>query len=279
MELSLPPFTPAVTWLLGINVGVFFVIELLSLAKMGGPLHLLAYAALVPFNVLHGHVYELVTYSFLHAGGMHLFGNMLGLWMFGSQIEGDFGTRRFLSFYFWCVVGGALTTVAVSYTGILGISPLLPTIGASAGVYGILIAFGVLHADQEIYMLPFPFKVKAKYLVGILVVVTLAFALSESNGTSGASIAYAAHLGGLIFGYIYIKAFARRGAKSLVSEQYYGIRNAYYRWKRNRAKKKFEVYMRQHKREDYFDQYGNFKDPNSKDDKGNGQSSGGGWVN
>lgn len=275
MELSLPPFTPAVTWLLGINVGMFFVIELLSIAKMGGPLHYIAYAALVPSNVLHGHIYELVTYSFLHAGGMHLFGNMLGLWMFGSQIETDFGTRRFLSFYFWCVIGAALTTIAVSYTGVLGVSPDMPTIGASGGVYGILIAFGVVHAEQEIMMLPFPFRVKAKYFVGILVVITLALALSEGNGGSGASIAYAAHLGGLIFGFIYVKAFSRRGFKFLFSERYYGVRNSYYRWKRKRAAKKFEVYMRQHKREDYFDDYGNFKDPNSgKDDKGNGP-----WVN
>jgi len=83
-----------------------------------------------------------------------------------------------------------------------------------------------------------------------------------------------------LFGYLYLKFLPRRGLRFLASERYYGIRNSYYRWKRKKAAKKFEVYMRQHKREDYFDQYGNFKDPNGdKDDKGNGKSSGGGWVN
>ncbi len=280
MELSLPPFTPAVIWLLGINVGMFFVIELFAIAKMVGPLYYLSYFMLVPERVMHGHIYELVTYSFLHGGGMHLFGNMLGLWMFGSQLETDFGTSRFLSFYFWCVVGAALVTVGLSYTSILGVSPTMPTIGASGGVYGILIAFGIIHAEQEIMLIPFPFRIKAKYFVGILVVVTLALALSEGNGSAAGAVAYSAHLGGLLFGFIYMKAFSRRGFKFLLSERYYGIRNSYYRWKRRQAAKKFEVYMRQHKREDYFDQYGNYKDPKDpKDDKGNGQSSGGGWVN
>src|SRR5581483_3580505 len=105
-------------------------------------------------------------------------------------------------------------------------------------------------------------------------------ALAQAAGSRSASIAYTCHLGGLLFGYIYLKFLPRRGLRYLFSERYYGTRNAYYKWKRKRAAKKFEVYMRQHKREDYFDEYGNFKDPSSKNkDKDNGQSSGGGWVN
>ena len=150
---------------------------------------------------------------------------------------------------------------------------MTPTIGASGGIFGIYAAFGMIHGEQEIMLFPLPFRIKAKYFVWILVAVTFALALAQAAGSRGAAIAYSAHLGGLLFGYIYLKFLPRRGLRYLFSERYYGTRNAYYKWKRRRAAKKFEVYMRQHKREDYFDEYGNFKDPKPpKDDKGNRQS-------
>ena len=72
------------------------------------------YGALVPYAVVHGFIYQIITYAFLHGGIMHILGNMFVLWMFGSQIEMDSGTRQFLEFYFWCVIGAALITIAVS---------------------------------------------------------------------------------------------------------------------------------------------------------------------
>ena len=75
---------------------------------------------LVPFLVTHGAIWQLVTYSFVHAGLFHLLFNMLALWMFGAQFESDWGARQFLEFYFFCVVGAALTTVAVSYSHLAG---------------------------------------------------------------------------------------------------------------------------------------------------------------
>lgn len=281
MSLSFPPFTKAVKWLVIINTAIYFGLLILNLGnhQLAGDIEL--YGALVPFAVVHGWIYQIVSYAFLHGSITHILFNMLVLWMFGSQIETDFGTRQFLEFYFWCVIGAALITVGVAYLPFLGADPTTPTIGASGGLYGIYAAFGILHGESEIMMFPLPITMKAKYFVWILVVVTVALALAQAAGSRSASIAYTAHLGGLLFGYIYLKFLPRRGLKYLFSERYYGTRNAYYKWKRKRAAKKFEVYMRQHKREDYFDQYGNFKDPNQrdKDDKGNGQSSGGGWVN
>ena len=102
------------------------------------------------------------------------------------------------------------------------------TVGASGGVFAILIAFGMLFGDNEIMMIPFPFLIKAKYFVGVLIVVTLAFAMA-----GGGNVAYVAHLGGLLFGWLYV----RRGPKAALvnvglSERYYGVRNSYYRWKR-----------------------------------------------
>ena len=279
MTLSLPPFTRAVKWLIIINSAIFFGALILGIASKDAVKFISLYGELTPFAVVHGFIYQVVTYGFLHANVLHILFNMLVLWMFGSQIEMDFGTRQFLEFYFWCLIGAALVTIGVSYAPFLGGNPMQPTLGASGALFGIYAAFGMLHGEQEIMMFPIPITMKAKYFVWILVVVTMALALAQAAGSRSASVAYVAHLGGFLFGYVYLKFLPRRGLRFLFSERYYGTRNAYYRWKRKRAAKKFEVYMRQHKREDYFDEYGNFKDPTQrKDDKGNGQSPGG-WVN
>jgi hypothetical protein len=134
-------------------------------------------------------------------------------------------------------------------------------------------AFGMLFGENEIMLFPLPFTIKAKYFVGILIVVTLAFAMA-----GGGNVAYVAHLGGLFFGWLYV----RRGPKPAIvnvglTERYYGMRNSYYRWKRRRAAKKFEVYMRKHDRDVHFDEYGNYIPPED-DRKGNGGGKSG-WVN
>jgi membrane associated rhomboid family serine protease len=275
MTLSLPPFTKAVTWLLGINTGIFLLMELFGLARLPIVGYVIDYGALTPVQVIHhGWIWQLVTYSVLHAGFMHWFGNMLGLWMFGSAIESAWGTRRLIELYLVGVVGAAVTTVALSYAHILG-NPNQPTLGASGGVFAILIAFGMLFGDNEIMMIPFPFLIKAKYFVGILVVVTLALAMG-----GGGNVAYVAHLGGLFFGWLY----ARRGPTGALvnvglAERYYGMRNSYYRWKRKRAAKKFEVYMSKHDRQVHFDEHGNYIPPDDDTQhKGNGGGKSG-WVN
>ncbi|HET9305063.1 MAG TPA: rhomboid family intramembrane serine protease [Candidatus Sulfotelmatobacter sp.] len=274
MMLSFPPFTRAVTWLLGINTGIFLLMALLGVARISVESFVNLYFGLMPALVVqHGWIWQIVTYSFIHFGFMHWFGNMLGLWMFGAAIEQAWGSRRFLELYFIGVIGAAVTTVAISYAHVLG-SPLQTTVGASGGVFAILMAFGMLFADNEIMMIPFPFLIKAKYFVGILIVATLALAMA-----GGGNVAYVAHLGGLLFGYLYVK----RGLKPAMvnvnfSERYYGIRNAYYRWKRRRAAKKFEVYMRQHDRDVHFDEHGNYIPPENEPRKGNGGGKSG-WVN
>lgn len=274
MTLSLPPFTRAVTWLLGINTAIFLVMELLPLVRLDIVAAYIGYhCALTPVDVVHGQIWQLVTYSVLHAGVMHLVGNMIGLWMFGAAIESAWGTRRFLELYWLGVVGAALTTVALSYSHLLG-DPAKSTIGASGGVFAILMAFGMLFGDNEIMLIPFPFTMKAKYFVGILIVVTLAFAMM-----GGGQVAYVAHLGGLLFGWLY----TRRGPKKAMvnvglSERYYGLRNSYYRWKRRRAAKKFEVYMSKHDRQVHFDEHGNYIPPDDDTRKGNGGGKSG-WVN
>ena len=274
ITLSLPPFTRAVAWLIGINTGVFLLMAVLSLARVFAVGYIMRYCALVPADVVErGFIWQIVTYSFLHEGISHWFWNMFGLWMFGSAIENAWGTRRFLELYFIGVIGAAVTTIGLSFAHILG-NPVSATVGASGGIYAILIAYGVLFAEREIMMFPFPFLIKAKYFVGILIVITLILAIS-----GGGHVAYVAHLGGLLFGWLYV----RRGQKPALvnfdlSERYYGLRNSYYRWKRRRAARKFEVYMRQHHDRDmHFDEHGNYIPPDDRR-KGNGGGKSG-WVN
>ena len=228
--------------------------------------------ALIPVFVMRGEVWQLVTYSLLHASVGHLFSNMLMLWFIGAYLERDFGPQRFIECYLFCVIGAALVTIAVSYTGLLGANPATETVGASGGILGLLMAFGVLYSDQEMFLFPLPFRIKAKYLVGILVVCMIITAFEPSKG-----VAIFAHLGGLLFGYLFVKFLPRRGLSYAASEQYFGVRNWYYRWKRRRAAKKFEVYMRQHDRKVNFDEHGNYIPPED-DDKTNGGGKSG-WVN
>ena len=265
MTLSLPPFTKAVTWLIGVNTGIFLLRFILEIVRLPAGAFALIYLGLTPTQVVfHGWVWQLLTYGFIHFEFWHWFGNMLGLWMFGAAIESAWGSRRFVELFAIGLLGAAITTVALSCAHILG-DPTRPTIGASGGVFAILMAFGMLFGDNEIMLIPFPFMLKAKYFVGILIVVTLAFALM-----GGGNVAYVAHLGGLFFGWLYVKRGPKRALVDVnMSERYYGLRNSYYRWKRRRAAKKFEVYMRQHDRDVHFDEHGNYVPPD-EDRKGNG---------
>jgi membrane associated rhomboid family serine protease len=271
ISLSFPPFTPWVKKIVLVCAGVYFLQVILAAVAPTAETYLVVYFGLSGAAVTHGFLWQLVTYSVLHGGLWHVLLNMLTLWMFGSQEEQDWGSRRFIEYYLFCVVGAGLVSVAVSYTG-FGMTPRTTTIGASGGVYGLLIAFGMLYGDRELFMFPIPFLIKAKYLVAILIFIVLISTFQPSQG----GVANFAHLGGLLFGFLYLKLLPRRGLSFLTSEKYFGLRNWYYRWKRKRAARKFEVYMRQHDRKVRFDEHGNYIPP--EDDKKNGGSKSG-WVN
>jgi membrane associated rhomboid family serine protease len=261
VTLAFPPFSGAVKFLVFANAAIFFLLVLFDLISPGVRLLAFSYFGLLPVAVTHGFLWQMVSYSFLHAGLFHLLFNMLMLWMFGSQIEDLFRRRRFLEFYFFCVFGAALVTVLFSYLGVLGMSPNVPTVGASGGVFGILMAFALIYGDRQIFMFPLPFMIRAKYMVGILAFVQVIGALSATG-----NVAYLAHLGGLFFGWVYVK-FAPRGSLtqgfSLLLAEW---RAAWARRKRRRAARKFEVYMRKHNRTVHFDEQGNYIGPDTPPD-------------
>jgi len=129
MTLSFPPFTKAVIWLLAINTVAF--LGLSAFGTNDSILWVYYHIGLVPSAVvLHLNIWQIVTYSFIHVDFWHWFGNMLGIWMFGSTFESSWGTRRFLELFFTGVIGAALTTIILSFAHILT-NPSLPTVGAS----------------------------------------------------------------------------------------------------------------------------------------------------
>jgi len=147
--------------------------------------------------------WQLVTYAFLHGSLAHIFFNMLGLYMFGTEIERLFGSRFYVAYYFGCVVTAALTHLAV--TGWMG-GPPYPTVGASGGVYGLLLAFGVYFPHRRVLLLFPPIPLPARVFVIVFAILELVFGVT---GTA-AGVAHFAHLGGMIGGWLMIQ-YRRRG--------------------------------------------------------------------
>jgi membrane associated rhomboid family serine protease len=139
--------------------------------------------------------WQLLTYAFLHGGFTHLFFNMFALWMFGMQVENALGSRRFALFYLICVVGAAVTQL---FTLELS-NGFQATVGASGGVFGILLAFGMFFPNQMIYLY-FMIPVRAKWFVLVFGLLELVYGVSGANSR----IAHFAHLGGMVFGLLLI---------------------------------------------------------------------------
>src|ERR1700722_8880465 len=137
LTLSFPPFTPWVKKIIIACVGIYFLQVVLGAFSPETEGYLITFGALIPAAVVHGWIWQLVTYSFLHASVGHVLINMLMLWMFGAQQEQDWGSKKFRGFYRFCVVGAAFTSIAVAYWPTTVSHIGTPTIGASGGVYGV----------------------------------------------------------------------------------------------------------------------------------------------
>ena len=143
------------------------------------------------------HIWQLLSYGFLHGNLNHIFFNLFGLWMFGRDIERMMGARRFLIYYLTCVIGAGIVQLTVAGTQ----GGIYPTIGASGGVFGILLAFAMAFPNRVIMLLFPPIPMKAKYFV--LMYGLLELYLGLSGGAPG--VANFAHLGGMFFGFMLIQ--------------------------------------------------------------------------
>jgi len=167
------------------------------------------------------HIYQFVTYMFLHGGLTHILFNMFALWMFGSVIERVWGPNKFIFYYIVCGVGAGVTQEIVQYANYVledlsayqyinagGVQMttdayinLWTTIGASGAVYAILLAFGMIFPNERLFIIPFPFPIKAKWLVVGYIAIELFSAMSGP----GDGVAHMAHLGGMLFGFLLIR--------------------------------------------------------------------------
>lgn len=141
--------------------------------------------------------WQLLTYGFLHGDVMHIVFNMFMLWMFGRELELVMGQRRFLTYYVTCVIGAGLIQLIVA--GLQGDG--VRVVGASGGVFGLLLAFGMAFPNRMIMLLFPPIPMKAKYMVILFGILELYLGLSGSSP----GIANFAHLGGMLFGYLLIQ--------------------------------------------------------------------------
>lgn len=184
---------PTVIFALLVINGLMFAAQNLSYGGGGGVLDYIPYLMLWSPESGYFQIFQLLTYGFLHGSPSHLLINMLQLWMFGRDIERVWGVRRFVLYYLVCVVGAGIAQLVVAaYQG-----GAYPTLGASGGVFGILLAFGMLFPNRQVMLLFPPIPMAAKYLVVL-------FGLFElSMGISGATpgVAHFAHLGGMLFGF------------------------------------------------------------------------------
>ena len=215
------PITPAVKWIIIANVVAFFATLVYR--------PIVDYLGLVPELVVErGWLWQLATYMFLHGGPVHILFNMLGVWMFGVELERLWGTRFFARYYAITGIGAGLTVVAVGLLPFAGTAQTYidNTVGASGALFGLLLAFAYYYPERPILMFLL-FPVPAKYFV--VIVGAMAFLSAPGN-----QVSEAAHLGGLIVGYLYL----RGGRGGLTAE----IKYRYLKWKMNRLRRKFDVY-------------------------------------
>ena len=180
--------TPYVRALLFANIGVFFLQQTLDVVS---------YALVFVPQLVLIRPWTLVTYMFLHAGPMHLIFNMLGLYFFGPRVEERLGSRSFMFLYFISGISGALLSLIMQQTS--------PIVGASGGIFGIMLAFAWFWPDTPIYIwgvLPIPAR--------MLVIITTVLTLWSGLGGAGGNIAHFAHLGGYLGAWLYLKWLQRK---------------------------------------------------------------------
>ena len=258
ISLTLPPFSGATRQLVLWNLVIFFAIAVFSLLPGTALAILLAHLALSPFAVAHGQVWQLVTYAFLNFGILNTAFALLTLWFSGAMLEGARGSRWLFELFFTSAIGGALLASAIALTGL--VRPLSAASGPYTGIFGLLVATAVLFGDQE-FLLFFLIRLKAKYLVAIYILIDLAILLKSSDNFEALL-----HLSGALAGYLFLRLVPTRGLAFGLTERLYGLRNEYYRSKRRRAARKFEVYMGKQGRKVQFDKDGRYVDPDSSQD-------------
>jgi membrane associated rhomboid family serine protease len=209
------------TWLIVINVGVFFADGILHRATppalmdpetfdmpavftqwmiaMMGPLERWGYFS-IEQAIRHGQVWRFITFQFLHASPGHLIINMLGMYLFGPIVEAQFGARRYLGFYLLCGLAGAVCFVFLAFAHVLYTNSATPLVGASGGIFGLLVAASVIAPDVELFYYFVPVTIRMAAILGMLLAAYAVFGFNQFNAGGEA-----AHLGGGVLGFLLMK--------------------------------------------------------------------------
>ncbi len=263
--LAFPDFRGATRRFILINLACYFLLLIAGLAFSGGAARVAGAMTFDPYAFFHGYLWQPFTYSFVHPGLLGTLFELLSLWFLAGFLEGFHNSRWVTNLYAISVLGtAAAALVLYIVAGTLAPSLLgspFPLYGCFGGIFGLLAAIGLLYGDTQFLLFPLPMGIKARYLVVVYALIAVAMLFGQQR-------LYAfAQLGGAIAGMLYVRMAPRRGASFAVSERWYGMRNRYYRWKRRRAARKFEVYMRSQGRTVKFDGQGHLIDEDPDDKK------------
>lgn len=234
-----PEFSGATRKLILANLAAYFALLVLGFASPTTARIIYGVFSFVPESFLHGgYLWQPLTYSLIHSGVVQTLFELLSLWFLAGFLESYRNSGWVLSLYCVSVLGTAITAAAIWQTAVV-LGHAEPTLlyGCFGGIFGLLVAIGVLFGETEFLMF-FIINIKAKYLA--IIYALIAFAMLFSS-----SWIYAfSQLGGALAGLLFLRFAPKRGLGFAVSEWAFGLRNGYYRWKRRRAGRKFEVYMK-----------------------------------
>ena len=268
--MGLPPFRGAVRQIIIASAAIYVVILLLMSFAQGTGQTVLALGVLDPKHIREGWLWQFVTYAFMYVDPLDFVFSLVGIYFLGSSVEQSLGSARFYYLFFGSIILSAIAGFFLSLTHVVAQGPAL---GSGAAANAILMVFYLLNRDAPIMLFPIPIQIPVKWIVlGVAAIETAYLLLSHF------ALFYFILLLGLGAGYVLYLALVRRGISLRIRERFYGLRNSYYRWKRRRAAKKFEVYMSKHDRKVQFDEHGNYIPPDDDPRKGNGGSKSG-WVN
>ncbi len=259
---AFPDFKGATRRLILINLATYFALLVAGFAFSSVAAQVVGLLAFDPLVFLHGALWQPLTYSFVHPGLLGTLLELLSLWFVAGFLEGFHNAGWVTGLYAVSVLGTAAAGLAIyAASGTLGYSVIpIPLYGCFGGIFGLLAAIGLLYGDLQFLMF-FVIGIKARYMVIVYGLIAIAMLFSQQR-------MYAfAQLGGALAGLLYARAAPRRGMSFTLSEGWYGMRNRYYRWKRRRAARKFEVYMRSQGRTVKFDGQGRLIDEDPEDKK------------
>ena len=270
-QMGFPRFRGAVRNLIIFSIAVYVALLLLGVfGPSSWASRVVEWSILTPEGIRQGRVWQFLTYGFIQGTPLNFLFAMLGIYFIGTAVEERIGSRRFMEMFFTALIGAGILGFLLSFSKVMAQGPAF---GSGPAANAILIVFYMLYREARVTPLFIPIPIPVKYIVIMVAAVQGAYLL-----LSHFSLFFSVQLLGMVVGYAWYRVALRRSISAVLEDQIVSMRNSYYRWKRRRAGKKFQVYMRKHNQDpkQYFDEYGNFRPPDDDDKK---SPKPGGWVN